>query len=175
MPNTVPAAAEGLPEINRRKALSVTGAGLVAALSTLAVSTCSTPAAAKPDSELLDLGAELDRELANHSALGEEARRLHGIWRALVESESTPVDRAREDALMDQCSYGRASEEWNACHSRLDALVIRINAIPAATVAGFAVKATALLWDMFIWEDCGDEPDHNETVFRNFVAAIRTA
>ena len=33
MPNTVPAAAEGLPEINRRKALTVNGSGLIAAAS----------------------------------------------------------------------------------------------------------------------------------------------
>jgi hypothetical protein len=32
MPNTGPAAAEGLPEINRRKALGLTGTGIIAAL-----------------------------------------------------------------------------------------------------------------------------------------------
>ena len=44
MPNTVPAAAEGLPEINRRKALAVTGSGLIAALTGVAASTMPAPA-----------------------------------------------------------------------------------------------------------------------------------
>ena len=44
MPNTVPAAAEGLPAINRRKALTVTGSGLIAALTGLAASTMPAPA-----------------------------------------------------------------------------------------------------------------------------------
>jgi hypothetical protein len=40
MPNTVPAAAEGMPEINRRKALSLTGTSLIAALGGVAATAC---------------------------------------------------------------------------------------------------------------------------------------
>ena len=55
MPNTVPAAAEGLPEISRRKALAVTGSGLIAALTGLAASTMPTlalPASIDDEAEL---------------------------------------------------------------------------------------------------------------------------
>jgi hypothetical protein len=51
MPNTVPAAAEGLPEISRRKALTVTGSEIIAALTGLAASTMPTPALPAPIDE----------------------------------------------------------------------------------------------------------------------------
>ena len=51
MPNTVPAAAEGMPKISRRKALAATGTALAAALTTMAVSVGSTPAHPAPMTE----------------------------------------------------------------------------------------------------------------------------
>jgi hypothetical protein len=64
MPNTVPAAAEGLPQISRRKALAVTGSGLIAALTGLAASTMKAPTMPIRDEAELATIRRLARELS---------------------------------------------------------------------------------------------------------------
>jgi hypothetical protein len=65
MPNTVPAAAEGLPAINRRSALSVAGSSIVAALAGVAASTMPAPALPLAEPENVHVKVRrLSRELA---------------------------------------------------------------------------------------------------------------
>jgi hypothetical protein len=225
MPNTpVRAAAEGMPSINRRKALAITGSGLVAALAGLAASVQKAPAAAlvveqpwekakglahdlsdalnhlddgvwdalvkpsmstaspvwfrqdmskrPPDADLLALGRELDRELAFYDGLRQECHRLYALCLPLFVIGGYRDEQDAFFAASKASGHDKACRVADRSFRRLDKLAKRIDAVPAVTVAGFAVKATALLWDIFLCES-DDETDRNTIAYRRFVAAMR--
>lgn len=81
MPNNhVRAAAEGMPDINRRRMLNLTGAGLaLAATSTIAGKASAAPIAAPaehPDAELFRLDKEMDKATAAMNRALKAARRI---------------------------------------------------------------------------------------------------
>lgn len=175
MPNTpVRAAAEGLPKFNRRLALF----GGLSAAAVLVAAPCAV-AAGNPDAELIRLGKELDREFEVNRELMEEAGRLYDVWGTMVQARGLKQDdHAASFPLTQECGYSQANEAWSDCGERIDALVETISDIPAATLAGFAVKANAMLWDMFLWESGHHDSEGEEystQVLRGFVAELRKA
>ena len=63
MPNTVPAAAEGLPSVTRRNALSITGAGIAATLAGLATSPAAATEIVGPGTRLANAIKEMEAAL----------------------------------------------------------------------------------------------------------------
>jgi hypothetical protein len=73
MPNLVPAAAEGLPGIQRRTALAVTGYGLVAALTAACTGCQPLPAPADPQPDLSPIMTLFREWEANYHACSADA------------------------------------------------------------------------------------------------------
>lgn len=160
MPNTVPAAGEGLPEFNRRSALALTGTGLIAALGGVAATACHPlpavagepkPSAEPPAARVRRLG----RELA--AALDEYTAEDGSQWKAHVWPQSAfPTGPVwLENLSADVSAVMMLFREWEAnyqaaavgpeeaCNSHMDRcreVERRMMAVPAITAADFAAK-----------------------------------
>jgi hypothetical protein len=138
--------------INSRNALAVTGATITGA----ALAVLPSHAATGADAELIRLGKQLDEEM-------ELERRLA--------TEFLAEPRSNED------SRSRAYDAWVDCLDRVDALVKCVDPLEPVTMAGAAVKAQALLFELFLWEVNPDEEADRFGVkaMRKFVGELRKA
>jgi hypothetical protein len=113
MPNTVPASAEGLPNLNRRSALAKLGLGLAATISLGAASAMAAPTM-HPDADLVRLGDKLDaawremacavseREVENEESEAEEAilKEICGLEAAIYKIPATSLAGIRVKAKL---------------------------------------------------------------------------
>jgi hypothetical protein len=156
MPNTVPAAAEGLPDINHRKALSLTGTTLVAALGAVAATSCHPLPAVADETAAEPIAARvrrLGRELA--AALDEYAAQDGQQWKAHVWPQSVFASQPvwLENLTADVSGIMALFREWEAhyhaggddvlCNAHMKQcceIELRMMAMPAFSAADFAAK-----------------------------------
>lgn len=127
-----------------------------------------------PDADLLALGQQLDAELA--LARDYEVER-HRLYDATMEMLGPNYRKNLHDNDLFE-KAARSSGLWKIsdiegrCHKRIDTCVKRIKKIQATTISGFSVKATALMWDMFLWEGL-DTDNYNIKIFHSFISEMR--
>jgi hypothetical protein len=140
MPNTpVRAAAEGMPSINRRRAML--GAG--AAIAALAATTLpAEPATA--DAELIRLGQELDRLRPEFIPLKAVSSRLQQVWLDECHRLGVSLDADASHAFAEEIGLRAAERRVEPLETALGRTADAILAASATTLAGLAVKAKAL-------------------------------
>jgi hypothetical protein len=140
MPNTaVRAAAEGMPSINRRRAILSAGAAAAA----LAVT--SLPAEpATADAELLRLGQELDRLRPEFIPLKDEADELLQVWLDECHRRGVSLDSDASHAFAEEIGLQAAERRAQPLEYAVGRTTDAILAASATTLAGLAVKAKAL-------------------------------
>lgn len=126
--------------ITRRSALKGSAALALAATPGLA-------SASSPDAELLALGKEFD------AAWGDwfpkwRAMREKGVHfeEEMRQKMPTPFSGEVYDQIADACGYSPVMDTNNAALDLVTELSERILAMPATTIGGFAVKASALVF-----------------------------
>lgn len=126
---------------NRRSLVAVAAAFAAAGLHACSI----TPArASEEDAQLLWLGAEFDRTLAEWRPLWREMWRLHDAWAEVLKARELSFAVQGDDAcwaVNEEIGGRAASEASNLVLDRLEALASEIKAIPPKTVAGIAVWA----------------------------------
>lgn len=155
MPNTtVRAAAEGMPDVNRRRLLNLTGAGLALAAAATVRKASAAPidaaSAEHPDAELLALDKEME---ATHVRLVEGPGKLCKEICDRTGGGITPESEAAEDAFA-------------VINDELWEVAGRICLVPAQTFEGVAVKLRA-------GERLGLEPGVYEEGVASIAADIR--
>ncbi|WP_442580583.1 hypothetical protein ACSBOB_00835 [Mesorhizobium sp. ASY16-5R] len=131
--------------LTRRKLLASTPA-LAVAVATPAVAACSTPDA---DAELIRLGVEFDRTAREYLAIQPKRHAAYEIWSSELVRLGIGFggkDR-RYNRLMRSTGYGPLADRSNKLTNALIVLFGQIVALPATTIPGVAVKATAVAWD----------------------------
>jgi hypothetical protein len=102
-------------------------------------------AGADRDAELIRLGAEFDRIYAEYLPLYEEVGRLGGIFEDAVDELELNIGGKADFAvwrhLRIETGYEGAIIAAEAVGCRIDPLANRVFEIPAASIAGLAVKA----------------------------------
>ncbi|MGB7089512.1 MAG: hypothetical protein WBL57_06090 [Methylovirgula sp.] len=198
--STVPAAATGLPASTEAHGRIPAGghATIIPAdrreflrqLAAASVLTIPVAAAAfvhgDPDAELARLGAEFERHYAEYVALAGEMIRIGDRFEEEAERQGIDPRHRRDDypkwvRLRHDVGYEAAITSSNAKAEIIDEIAKRIRAIPAAGIAGMAVKAAVLHFDCLTavdhvgyWNDESYDPDDwGIEQVHNFVAEIR--
>lgn len=133
----------------RRAALAMTGASLTVALSGLAA-LAAVPAAIdmNPDADLMALGRKFDAAVTEARRLDRSRKRLFAKYERMATARGLPMENiAERRELMRQTGYSAAVEAFTKPHSEAIRLMRAIYRIQATTLAGFAVKLTAVTFD----------------------------
>jgi hypothetical protein len=174
---------EAMSMLNRRNALA-----LVATLPALAAP-AAVAAMGSPDAELLRLGEQLDRVIADYNAQQLKDRLRRELFEAKVElvtgiplrnapaiADESPAAVAYYDArgALAKADDSDTDEEspWTPIHDRLYPIVDAILSRRAQTIAGLAVQARAIVMGHAdIW-DALDEDTERERLFIESVCAF---
>ncbi|GGD93615.1 hypothetical protein GCM10011390_10440 [Aureimonas endophytica] len=152
------ATGEAVPAPTRRAFLRTAAtAGASVAAGGMAIMATPSHAAGHPDAELLALGAEFDRAFAAYKIAAVHASNLADAFHA---KNGTWPRKAEQRHNAYAAAYGRdvdpAIVASDDAARVADKLAIRIRSIPAKTLAGVAVKARTLRYDLCKW---GDDPE----------------
>ncbi|KAB0680177.1 hypothetical protein [Aureimonas leprariae] len=181
MPNVpIRATGEAAPAVSRRAFLrtSANASAAVVAASGIAVLTSSSQAAEHPDAELVALGIEFDALFAQYKSSTTKAEAASEAFQAArpAPTEGGPAFEAwwADYSVAVDGDWG-PSDEWS---ERVAAVTEKIRALSATTLAGFAVKARTLRFDLAKWGD-SPEPmldwDWDDESLERFVREIEAA
>ncbi|MBL8577696.1 MAG: hypothetical protein JNK47_10750 [Mesorhizobium sp.] len=113
------------------------------------------------DAELVELGHEFEKAKADARPLDAERRRLFDVYESEAEARAIAEhDHKRRRQIMKSSGYLAASDAFTAKHNEAVRLMKHIYRKRATTLAGFAVKLSAVTFDQFDFElgtyDCED-------------------
>lgn len=113
----------------------------------------TTVVESNPDAELLELGRKFDAAVAEARRRDTERRRLFAEYERIADARDLPEeDHAARRAVMKECGYRAAAAAFTRPHSEAVRLMKAIYRAKANTLAGVAVKLTAVTFDQFDFE-----------------------
>lgn len=121
----------------------------------------TTVAESNPDEELLELGRKFDAAVAEARRRDTERCRLFAEYERIADARDLPEeDHAARRAVMKECGYRAAADAFTRPHSEAVRLMKAIYRAKANTLAGVAVKLTAVTFDQFDFE-VSFQPPHD--------------
>ena len=132
---------------------------------------CAAPTG--DDAELIRLGEEFARLYAEWLPINAEMKRLEEVRQRVWDYLGSHFTVEAYQASCDACGLTQATDANDGVMDQLDALVEKINAVPARSLMGIAVKLRAIRYTSFALSEFDGEVDDLDWDVRCFALVQR--